>query len=67
MPAMSLGGCTYIMICVDDLTYFKIVQFPKKSDAFAALRIIVAEFVSPDSSKIDSIRTDEGSEFKGEI
>ena len=67
MPATSLGGSKYVMICVDDFSRFKIVWFlKKKSDAAAALRNIIAEYITPNGLKIDSIRTDEGGEFEGE-
>ena len=55
------------MICVDDFSCFKIVRFVKKSDAAAALRNIIAEYITPAGSKIDFIPTDEGSEFEGEF
>ena len=67
MPATSLGGSKYIMICVDDFSRFKIVRFlKKKSDAAAALRNMIAEYITPAGLKIGSIRTDEGGEFEGE-
>ena len=53
MPATSLGGSKYVIICVDD---FKIVRFLKKSDAGAALRNIIAENTTPAGLKIGSRR-----------
>ena len=68
MPATSLGGIKYVMICVDDFSRFKIVRFlKKKSDAAAALRDILAEYITLPGLKIGSIRTDEGGEFQGEF
>ena len=47
MPATSLGGRKYVMICVNDFSRFKIVRFlKKKSDAAAALRNIIAEYIT---------------------
>ena len=68
MPATSLGGSKYVMTCVDDLPRFKIVRFlKKKSNATAALRNVIAEYITPVGLKIGSIRTDEGGEFEGEF
>ena len=67
MSATNLGGSKYVMICVDDFLRFKIVRFLKKIDAAAALRNIIAEYITPPGLKIDSIRTDEGGEFEGEF
>ena len=68
MPATSLGGSKYVMICVYDFSCFKINRFlKKKSDAAAALRNIMAEFITPAGLKIGSIRTDEGGEFEDEF
>ena len=55
------------MICVDDFSRFKIVRFLKKSDAAAALRNIIAEYITPPGLKLGAIRTDEGGEFEGEF
>ena len=63
MPATSLGGSEYVMICVDNFSRFKIVWFLKKSDAADALRNIIAEYITLAGLKIGSIRTDEGGEF----
>ena len=68
MPATSLGGSKYVLICVDDFSRFKINRFlKKKSDAATALKNIIAEFITPAGLKIGSIRTDEGGEFEGEF
>ena len=68
MPATSLGASKYVMIYVDDLSRFKIIRFQnKKSDAVAALRNIIAEYIIPAGLKIGSIRTDEGGKFEGEF
>ena len=69
MPATSLGGSKYVMICVDDFSRMKIVRFLKKGDAAAALRNIIAEYTTRAGLKIGSmnIRTDEGGEFEGEF
>ena len=68
MPATSLGGSKYVMICVDDFSRFKIVRAPKRNtDAAAALRNIIAEYITPAGLKIDSIRTDEGGDFEGKF
>ena len=68
MPVTSLGGSKYVMICVDDFSRFQIVRFlKKKSDAVAALRNIIAEYITPAGLKIGSIQTDEGGEFEGEF
>ena len=67
MPATSLGGSKYVMICVGNFLRFEIVRFlKKKSDATTALRNIVAEYITPAGLKIDFIRTDEGGKFEGE-
>ena len=64
MPATSRGGSKYFMIFVDDFSRFEIVQFlKKKRDAAAALRNIMAEYITPAGLKIDSIQTVEGGEF----
>ena len=57
------------MICEDDFSRFKIVRFlkKKKNDAVAALRNIIAEYITPAGLKIGSIRTDEGGEFEGKF
>ena len=67
MPATSLGGSKYVMVCVDDFSRFKVVRFlKKKSDAAAAaLRNTIAEYITPVGLKIGSIRTDEGGVFEG--
>ena len=68
MPATSLSCSKYVMIYVDDFSRSKIVLFlKKKSDAAAALRNIITEYITPAGLKIDSIRTDEGGEFEGEF
>ncbi|CAN0392738.1 unnamed protein product, partial [Ascophyllum nodosum] len=68
MPATSLGDSKYVMTCVDDSSRFKIVRvLKKKSDAAAALRNIIAEYITPAGLKIGSIRADEGGEFEGEF
>ena len=68
MPATSLGDSKYVMACVDDSSRFKIVRvLKKKSDAAAALRNIIAEYITPAGLKIGSIRADEGGEFEGEF
>ena len=68
MPATSLGGSKYVMICMDDFSRFKIVRFlKKKSDAAAALRNIIADYITPAGLKIGSIRTDEGGVFEDEV
>ena len=67
MPATSLGGSKYVMVCVDDLSCFKIVRFLKKSDALAALRNTIAEYITPAGLKIGTIQTDEGGKFEGEF
>ena len=67
MPATNLGGSKYVMICVDDFSRLKIVRFLKKSDAAAALRNIIAEYITPAGLKIGYIGTDEGGEFEGEF
>ena len=63
MPATSLGGSEYVMICVDNFSRFKIVWFLKKSDAADAVRNIIAEYITLAGLKIGSIQTDEGGEF----
>ena len=67
MPATSVGGSKYVMICVDDFSRFKIVRFLKKSDTAAALTNIIAEYITPAGLKIGSIGTDEGGESEGEF
>ena len=69
MPAKSLGGSKYVIICVDDFSCLKVVRFlKKKSDAAAALRNIIAEYITPPAElKVGSILTDEGGEFEGEF
>ena len=67
MPATSLGGSKYVMICVDSFLRSKIVRFLKKSDATAALRNIIAKYITSAGLKIGSIRTDEGGKFQSEF
>ena len=68
MPATSLGGTKYVMMCVDDLSRFQIIRFlKKKSDAPAALRNTIAEYITPAELKIGSIQTDGGGEFEAEF
>ena len=43
------------------------LSLKKKSNAAAALRNIIAEYITPAGLKIGSIRTDEGGEFEGEF
>ena len=56
MPATSLGSSKYVMIRVDDFSRFKLVRFLKtKSDAAAALRNIIAEYITRAGLKIGSL------------
>ena len=67
MLATSLGGCKYVTICVGNFLRFEIVRFlKKKSDAAAALRNIVAEYITSAGLTIGFSRTDEGGKFEGE-
>ena len=67
MPATNRGGNKYVMICLEDLSRFKIVRFLEKSDAAAALRSIITEYIAPVGLKIGSIQTDKGDELEGRI
>ena len=67
MLATSLGGSKYVTICVGNFLRFEIVRFlKKKSDAAAALRNIVAEYITSAGLTIGFSRTDEGGKFEGE-
>ena len=67
MLATSLGGSKYVTICVGNFLRFEILRFlKKKSDAAAALRNIIAEYITPAGFTIGFSRTDEGDNFEGE-
>ena len=62
----SLAGSRFAMLCVDDLSRYKIVAFmAKTSDATAVLRAIIARYFTPAGLNIGVIRTDNGGEFQG--
>ena len=65
MPATSVGGSKYVMICVDDFSRSKIVRFLKKSNTASALTNIIAEYITSAGLKIGSIQTDEGGGSEG--
>ena len=68
MKHSSLGGNSYVVIFVDDCTRFKVVKFvEKKSDTTAALLSLIADYITPQKLSIKCVRTDNGSEFEGEV
>ena len=67
MKHSSLGGNSYVIIFVDDCTYFKVVKFIKKSNTTVALLSLIAEHITPQKLSIKCVRTDNGGEFEGEF
>ena len=62
----SLAGSRFAMLCVGDLSRYKIVAFmAKKSDATAVLRAIIARYFAPAGLQIGVIWTDNGGKFQG--
>lgn len=55
MPAIDLGDRTYVMLCVENVTPFKIDRHLKKSDASSALRKIISDYITSSDLKIGSI------------
>lgn len=55
MPAIDLGDRTYVMLCVENVTPFKIDRHLKKSDASSALRKFISDYITSSDLKIGSI------------
>ena len=65
VPVLSLGGCSYTLVIVDDFSRFTWTEFLKsKSDAFESFASLCKKIQNQQSNTIVYIRTDHGKEFE---
>lgn len=67
MQVESLRGKKYILVCVDDYSRYRLVEFLReKSDTFSVFRVLCLRLEVEKESRVKAIRSDHGREFENQ-